>query len=168
MKVGLIFGYGQNADGSLLDQTRDRCDVGVALYRGGKIGKIFLTVAVEQAGVKMADAMYHCLVRQGVTPRDILINRRGLNTAGEMDVFLTALGPLLSGAKVQVTFISTWYHIPRIFWLALWRVSPRLISFGIAWRYAHPWADVCIEFAKMVNAILRPRSSARILKSPLQ
>ena len=106
----------------------------------------------------MASAMRDFLVEQKVCENDIVVERRGGNTAGEMDVFL-ALVP----TAAKVVFVSTWYHIPRILWLALWRVRLTRFALGVAWQHAHFKADVLIEFAKLANAVLRPRSSAKVL-----
>lgn len=113
----------------------------------------------------MASVMREFLVEQGVNENDIVMERRGGNTAGEIDVFLSIIP---DGTKV--VFVSTWYHIPRILWLALWRIKPTHFALGVAWQHAHFKADVLVEFPKFANAILRPRSSAKVLSvapSPL-
>lgn len=111
----------------------------------------------------MATAMQEFLVEQGVNENDIEIERRGGNTAGEMDVLLSIVSD-----KTKITFVSTWYHIPRIAWLALWRIRPSRFTLGVAWRHAHLREDVLFEFLKIANAILRSISSAKILsKAPL-
>ena len=127
------------------------------MYRGGKIGKIYLMMSASKSGMSMASAMRDFLVEQGVCENDIVVERRGGNTAGEMDVFL-ALVP--SG---KVVFVSTWYHTPRILWLALWRVRLTRFALGVAWRHAHFKADVLVEFLKLANAILRPRRSSKVV-----
>jgi len=135
------------------------------MYRDGKIGKIFLTVSASKNGVSMASAMRGFLVEQGMCENDIVVERRGGNTAGEMDVFLSIIPD-----EGKVVFVSTWYHIPRILWLALWRVRLSRLALGMAWRHAHLKANVLVEFPKFANAILRPRSSAKVLSvasSPL-
>jgi vancomycin permeability regulator SanA len=153
----IVFGYGQKQNGKIDEQTKDRCQRAVWLYIIGKIEKIYLTVSASINGVSMASEMKSFLVSRSVSEADIIVERRGGNTAGEMDVFLSLVP---SGSKV--VFISTWYHIPRIFWLALWRISLSCFSFGIAWRYAHFKADVLIEFAKILKAVLCPRKSAKV------
>lgn len=158
MRIALVFGYGQKPDGSIDEQTKNRCDKAVKLYHRRKIRKIYLTVSATKNGVPMADAMREYLVYQGVDGGDILAHRRGGNTAGEMDVFLSIV-PVRS----QPVFISTWYHILRIIWLALWRLSAWRIRIGIAWRHVHFKGDVLKEFLKLGNAFLRPRKSSKIL-----
>jgi vancomycin permeability regulator SanA len=159
-RVALVFGYGQKHDGKIDEQTRDRCEAGAKLYRQGKVEKIYLTVSASKAGIAMASGMRKHLVSQGVNDQDIVEERRGGNTAGEMIVFLS-LVPLETG----VVFVSTWYHLPRIFWLALWRISCRRFRLKAAWRHAHFRADVIVEFAKIANAFLQPKSSAKVLQN---
>ena len=156
MKVGLIFGYGQKADGSLLDQTIDRCDRGISLYLSGCLDIICLTANVDVNGISMSEMMRSYIVSRGVKSRDVIVISWGKNTAGEMDVFLG-----LMQLQAQVVFISTWYHIPRIIWLALWRISPTRFSVGVAWKHTQFRGDFCMEFLKIINAVLRPYSSAK-------
>ena len=158
MYPALIFGYGQLADGSLDAQTRYRCRKAVELYQAGKIKVVFLTVAASKTGVLMAEAMRDFLVSQGVDREAIGLIPQGCNTAGEMDVFLQGLTK-----DTPVVFISTWYHIPRIVWLALWRLPWRRIRIGVSWRHAHFRADVLVEFAKLAKAFLWPRRSAKVV-----
>lgn len=157
-RIGLVFGYGQKADGQIDGQTIDRCNKAVAMYRMGKITQVFLTVSAEKNGISMAESMQTYLINQGVREVDIIVDRRGGNTAGEMDIFL-----YLVPRRTKVMFISSWYHLPRITWLALWRISPTRFSLGVAWRHVHLRADVLVEFAKLANAVLKPLRSSKIL-----
>jgi len=158
LKRCLILGYGQRENGRIDEQIEDRCRKALRMYRNGKIEKIYLTVSASKNGVSMASAMRDFLVEQGVRENNIIVEQRGRNTAGEMEVFLS-----LVPTDERVVFVSTWYHIPRILWLALWRVRLTHFALGVAWRHAHFKADVLIEFLKFANAILRPRSSAKVL-----
>ena len=154
----LVFGYGQWPSGWIDWQTQNRCRKAVILYQRGEIEKIYLTVWVSKNGVAMADAMREFMKSHGVKGPDIIVEKRGQNTAGEMDVFLS-----LVPSSRKVVFISTWYHLPRICWLALWRIPASRFSVAMAWKHAHFKADVLIEFAKLANAILRPKKSAKVL-----
>lgn len=163
MNIALVFGYGQKADGSIDEQTTDRCNKAVCLYRSGQIDIIYLTVSAEKSQKAMAHMMGQYLILRGVPESIITYDRRGGNTAGEMDVFIRAVGDV--NMSDTLIFISTWYHIPRIMWLAWWRVHDCRFSLAIAWKHAHWKADVLKEFLKLANAILRPRSSAKVLAS---
>lgn len=160
---GLVFGYGQKQDGQIDGQTMDRCRKAIKLYRQGRIQKVYLTVSAEKNGTSMAETMRDYLVQNSIKPTDIIVDRRGRNTAGEMDIFLSLIP---DDAQTRVMFISTWYHIPRIIWLALWRFPLGYFSVGIARRHAHLRADVLVEFKKVVNAIMWPRRSSKVLSFP--
>lgn len=157
MRNGLILGYGQKKDGTIDEQTENRCQKALRLYRKGKIQKIYLTVSASKNGVGMADSMKKFLTEHYVREEDIIVERRGGNTAGEIDVFLSLMSP-----KTKVVIVSTWYHIPRVLWLALWRINPTCLAVGVAWQHAHFKADVLIEFPKLANALLRPIRSAKV------
>jgi hypothetical protein len=154
----LIYGYAQQEDGSLDYQTMARCDVGAALFARKKVSRIFLTVEIGKAGVSMAEAMKEHLLRSHneMMPSNVVILPFGRNTAGETDALL-AYPPFEEFKRVYV--VSTWYHIPRI--LYLWWVRGRMPRPAIAWRGAH-WIDVFVEPLKMMNSLLRPRSSAKL------
>lgn len=158
----MVLGYGQDSRGAINAQARNRCDAAVRLYLEGRILKIFLTVSAQKNGVYMADGMREYLLRRGVPKRHIIFDLRGANTAGEMDIFLTH-----RSAGEKVIFVSTWYHIPRITWLAAWRMSWKDFSTKAAWRHAHFVQDFLVEFLKIANAVLRPRKSAKTVLSPV-
>lgn len=111
-------------------------------------------------GRRMADEMRREIARYVPTPM-LHIDPRGGNTAGEMDVFLGHVGP----SEERIVFISTWYHVPRIIWFALWRLSATRFRVVGAKNHAHFKADVLVEFLKMGKAILRPKSSAKVLRA---
>lgn len=163
MRSALVFGYGQKKNGDIDEQTQNRCDKTIALHKQGTIGKIFLTVSASSSNVPMAESMRQYLLTNGVSKEHIVLERRGGNTAGEMDVFLSCVSE-----DKELVFISTWYHIPRIIWLALWRIPLRRFSVGVAWKHAHFKGDFLMEFLKMANAVLRPRRSAKVIATPSQ
>jgi len=163
VRTALVFGYGQKTDGEINEQTRDRCNKAISLYHEKRIGKVYLTVSAVKNGVSMANEMKKYIILGGVNEKDILTDPRGRNTAGEMDVFFQLI-PNTS----MIIFISTWYHIPRIIWLSLWRLPPRkslLLWFkvGIAWKHTHFKGDFLKEFLKIANAMMRPYKSAKMI-----
>lgn len=162
MDIALIFGYGQKKDGSIDEQTMDRCQKAIRMYHDGRIKKIFLTVSATKNGTSMAEAMKRFMTRQGVYNRDVVIEPFGANTAGELDTFLSIVP-----TREKLLFISTWYHIPRIIWLASWRLPQSKFSVGVAWRHAHFRVDILMEFLKIANAVLRPRSSSKFFQISL-
>jgi vancomycin permeability regulator SanA len=158
MRTALVFGYGQKANGDIDEQTKNRCDKAIVLYKQGTIERIFLTVSASNNGVPMAESMRQYLMTHGVSQEHIVLERRGGNTAGEMEVFLSCVSP-----HEKLLFISTWYHIARIIWLALWRIPLRRLSVSVSWKHAHFKGDFLMEFLKIANAVLRPYRSAKVL-----
>lgn len=155
--IGLVYGYGQNEDGTIDEQTRERCIIAFRLYNRNRIHRIFITVSASKNGKLMAEEMGSFFLACGVPSRDLRIDLRGGNTAGETDVCLTLAG------TTPVIPISTWYHVPRIWWLWLCR---GYITFPRAsWKAAH-WADLKIEPLKLLNALFRPRRSSKIIHGP--
>ena len=146
------------ANGDIDEQTKNRCDKAVDLYKQGAVRKIYLTVWITCNTFPMARSMQEYLTANGVPEDKIQLEPRGMNTAGEMDVFLSCVPK-----THKIMFISTWYHIPRIIWLALWRVLPNRFSVAAAWKHAHFKGDVLMEFLKIANAILRPYRSAKVM-----
>lgn len=153
-----MFGYGQKKDGAAHEQTIDRCGVALRLYYRGTLERIAIATGVVKNGVVMTDAMRDFFLENSVPHAHLMIIPRGLNTAGEMDTALPFIGK-----DEVVVFVSTWYHIPRIVYLALWRVPWRRFKVAVAWRHAHPTKDVAIEFLKLGNALIRPLSWSKML-----
>lgn len=161
----LVFGYGQTADGSIDAQTRDRCLTAVKLYLLREISVIHLTVSASKNGVRMGDAMRDFFTSHGISSSKIVSDLRGGNTAGELRVFLDEADVRFDlGRGESVILISTWYHIPRIVWLASWRLPWNQFEVRTAWRHVRFKGDILVEFLKIAKAVLRPRSSAKVLQ----
>lgn len=157
LTIGLVYGYGQKANGSIDEQTEGRCEKALELYRQGKIQKIFLTVSAGKNGKLMAEEMKRFILGRLLYPTEnILVAPCGGNTAGETDVLLRQV---IHQGEFRVIPISTWYHLPRIWWL--WLCRGYLVWPRASWRAAH-WADLRIEPLKMLNALLRPYRSSKI------
>lgn len=157
MRHALVFGYGQKKGGELCEQTINRCDKAIELYRAGELEKIYLTVSAVKDGHAMADKMKAHLVKAKIPAEAIIVDGRGHNTAGELDIFRS-----LVPKEMKLVLISTWYHIPRIIWLALWRMSSKRFTTAVAWKHAHFKGDFLVEFAKMANAVFRPMRCSKL------
>jgi vancomycin permeability regulator SanA len=132
----------------------------VKLYHRGKVDKVAITVSAKKVGIPMGVMMDDFLMDEGVRERDILVDLRGGNTAGETDVFLRLAERHFGRRGFRPVAVSTWYHIPRIVWL--WLVRGWIPRVGISWREAH-WADLRIEPFKILKSLLHPlRSSKQI------
>ena len=163
--LALVFAYDLNPDGSLHRQLAARCNEAVRLYKLGDIAKIYLTTYKTGTGttVGMAPAMQEYLLAEGVRAEDICVAPYGGNTAGEMDAFFEAL-PFLKIYGVPpellpVTFVTSWYHVPRVM-LLMWARRPR-DWFYVAWTWRGTrLGDLLKEPLAFANSLLRPKKSS--------
>lgn len=147
MNIGIVYGYGLTKSGELDAQTAGRCQAGAKLYRAGRIHRICITVGVQRNGVAMGDKMVACLVQSGVPERKINFLPHGFNTAGETDACLAMIEK-----RDNITAISSWYHLFRI-WL-LWLTRGRIVRLVGSYAGVHK-KDLVIEPVKLVNSVLR-------------
>lgn len=153
-KVALVFAYGLNSDGELNKQGAARCAAAFQLYRRKKVEKIIITCATEVNGVYIGDKMFHHFSERGVSAYDVLGCFRGYNTAGEID----GCQEMIQKTD-EVTAVSSWYHLPRIWFL--WLVRGRLVKLAVSFDGV-VMGDLLIEPLKMVNSMLRPFSSSKL------
>lgn len=159
----LVFAYGQLDDGSIDDQTTSRCNQVLKLYKKRLLKKIFITASAAKNGISLATSMRNYLLDSGVHTFDIVIDPRGENTTGEIDVFLSHVP-----SRSRVIFISSWYHIPRIIWLSIWRVPLLSLAFKSAWRKACHLSDIKAEVYKFLIAFFAPYKSSRIIEENIK
>lgn len=153
--VALVFAYGQKADGSLDSQSEARCKQAIKLYKEEKVGKLYFTCAVDKYGFRMAVQMARSCIRQDVSGDDCVVSEHGgNNTAGEIDTCLALLR-----RKDKVTAVSSWYHLPRIWFL--FAVRGRLVKLSPSFGGV-TLSDLLIEPLKIANAVLRPFRSSKI------
>ncbi len=155
MRICHVMAYGQAADGSLCPQTISRCNVAAGLYRRGKVHMVYLTCADLKNGKSIAREMALYLVVNGVPVSQIRFILAGSNTAGEIEG-CTYL--LLKGDTV--TAVTSWYHMPRVMYLWLWRL--KIVRPAIAFGHVQFYGDFLKEFVKFANSFLNPRRSARV------
>lgn len=154
--IALVYGYGQLEDGELDEQTIGRCKKALELYQNKEVDEIHITVGVSRDGILMGEKMGHWFVGWSVCSVDVIVTPFGLNTAGE-----TAICNEVIHKTTKVIAVSSWYHLPRIWLLWLWRGRRvRLVGSdeGIHRK------DILIEPVKLVNSTLRPFCSARFVK----
>ena len=142
--VCLVLAYGQDETGALAPQTRDRCLVAASLYRKGKVSELYLACACGSANRSMATEMKLCLQSAGVENKDIKVLPFGLNTTGEIDIFLE------STPNRKRYVVSSWYHIPRVLWLFATKNS----RVCLAWTWTCAPYDLLIEPVKLAKDII--------------
>ena len=111
--VAIIFGNTVYADGSLSAWLQGRVDKALALYKEGKVKKIFASGGIgtnENGRYPEGDAMKNYLLQHGVPETAIIADNCGQNT------FLTAKN-FIAWNKNQhygsVIIVSQFYHITR-------------------------------------------------------
>lgn len=153
-RAGLVYGYGQLKNGDLDNQTRARCEKALRLYKSRRITKIYITVGAHKNWVLMGQKMREYFLASGVTQCDAIFSPLGHNTAGETDGCL-----LLIVKKEKIIAISSWYHLPRIWFL--WLVRGRWVHLAGSCEGVKA-TDLFWEPLKIANSILRPISSSKI------
>ncbi|MEO5685436.1 MAG: YdcF family protein [Chitinophagaceae bacterium] len=112
-EVAVILGNHVEADGSLSPWLKGRVDKALALYKEGRVKKIFASGGispVEEGGFPEGDAMKNYLLQQGVPVADIIADNYGQNT------YLTAKDFIAWNASRQYTsviVVSQFYHVTR-------------------------------------------------------
>lgn len=150
------------ANGCIDRQTKSRCQRAAQLWKERKIEKIFITGVVPPFGKEAGTRTKEYLIECGVPREHIVLEPRGLNTGGEISIFLEIIGTYFPSENIEVVSVSTWYHVPRIRFLwdmCGWRLKARTLA---SWGGTN-LTDVLIEPLKILNALLRPYSSAKVL-----
>ncbi|MEK7192114.1 MAG: ElyC/SanA/YdcF family protein [Patescibacteria group bacterium] len=160
LQVGLVYGHGQQADGEINAQTKARCTTALKLYKHCKIDRICVTAGVEKNGVSMAKKMAAYFLKNGVPVKHLWVRCWGYNTAGETDACYIILNKEDDERIAGITAISSWYHLPRIWFL--WKVRNYGYRVSLAPSRSSSIKDLFIEPLKIVNSILRPFRSTKL------
>lgn len=155
MALCLVHGADQYPDGRINDETKARCNKAIKLYRAGRIEQVFIICCSERGGRSLAQGMLEYFVSRGVRRQHIIVDSRGMNTAGEIDVFLSFVGD-----KAQLVDVSSWYHVPRIFLIYLLR--GRMVRHYASFAHTR-LHDVIREVPAACKNLLRPRKSSKVL-----
>jgi vancomycin permeability regulator SanA len=123
------------------------------LYRKGAIRAILVSGGRGTEGFEEADVMRGTLIRSGVPPSAILVDRAGYNTR------LTAIHAremMQARGWRSAVAISQYYHVPRVK-LALRQAGVRQVS-GAAAEYRFAWTDplsILREFAGFYSYLIQ-------------
>jgi SanA protein len=110
--VAIVLGNRVFPDGTLSRDLFPRVAVALALYRAGKVQRLFLSgAAVESEGYDEPEAMAGWLERRGVPRSAMILDRLGHRTAATM------ANAAAQGFK-DVLVCTQWYHLPRSLYLA--------------------------------------------------
>lgn len=150
--IGLVHAHGHSGE-DIDEEAKARCRKAASLYALGKVQKLYITAATKQGKSPMHMAMTECLKNYGVHPDDIIVLPKGCVTAGEIDVCIS-----LMEDSDRVISISSWYHLPRVWFL--WLTRGKIAGVTAAEFYKGVKArDLLMEPLKFLFHILRPKWS---------
>jgi len=107
----VVFGARVYADGHLSQALADRMNTACRLYHQGLADRLIVSGGPGDGEIYEADAMRRHAIERGVPGRDILVDRRGVNT----EATARNTGAMLdSSGAPRVLAVSHFYHLPRI------------------------------------------------------
>ena len=107
--VAVVFGAGLNRDGSPSPMLADRLNSSVALYKAGKVQRLFMTG--DNTTSQEVTAMRNYAVRQGVPANDITGDQAGLRTYDSCYRAVHTYG------LTSAVLVTQGYHLPRALYL---------------------------------------------------
>jgi len=78
LDYGVVFGAYVSAEERLSDAARERVEAGAALYRAGRVRKLY--VSGDNRSHRQAERMAAYAVEQGVAAEDVVIDELGIDT----------------------------------------------------------------------------------------
>lgn len=156
--IGLLHGHDRSRKGTLNRQTIQRCKKAVELYKKGAIGKIAITIRSRNPLANLAWEMRHFLITSGIPESDIIVRAEGDDTVGEVLACM-----LCVSERDGVVSISSWYHIPRV-WFIWKMICGRRVN--LAPSRGGDWLDVSLEILAFPVSFLRFRKKSRSQAHP--
>jgi vancomycin permeability regulator SanA len=102
-EYAIVFGAWVNEDGSLSDVTRERVEAGIQLCKSGRVKKLFLSG--NNRSNQQAEEMANYAIANGVDPKDIVIDKLGIDTNDTCKHF--------AEVDHQGVLVTQDYHLPR-------------------------------------------------------
>lgn len=149
-----VYAHAVSGPNVLDGQTKERCRVVSALYhRDPRLNHyILIATAVKQEEKWVGEAMKNHLTGQGVPAKQIIFQPSGYTTIDETNAFLTIIRQCCLQPSAPIIVISTWYHLPRIWWL--WLVRGKAVKIAASWKGAS-FIDLLLEpFKLLINLFL--------------
>lgn len=106
-QVGVIFGSGVWPDGTLTAPLADRVDVGIALYRTGRVRKLLMSGDNSRPSYDEPTAMGRYAEARGVPKADIVLDYAGFRTYDTCQRAAKIFG------IQSATLVTQNYHLPR-------------------------------------------------------
>jgi vancomycin permeability regulator SanA len=132
--VGLVFGAGLAPGGAPSTVLAQRLDLGIALYRRGKVKRLLLSGDNTDRYHNETIVMRRYVLARGVPPQDVLADMAGVSTYDSCHRARNVFG------VEQVTLVTQAFHLPRALFIAN---SLGMQAWGVAagdssrrlWRY---------------------------------
>jgi len=159
----LVLAYGQDQNGEINAETRDRCLAAIDGYRRlrNEGQACFFIISntsskmVRGREVVMGKKMAEFIYQQGVDETLIIYTpdegiRGGENTGGEIDSCLEWFAASNLSPEGRLGFATTWYHVPRVRYLFFMRgLWPTVVCSA---KDHFDWVgDVLVEFGPPVG-----------------
>jgi vancomycin permeability regulator SanA len=112
--VALVLGAGLRYDGKPSDVLQARVDVGVALYRAGKVRKLLMSGDNSLRNYDEVSAMKDAAVAAGVPDEDVILDYAGFRTLDSCVRLRKVFG------QQSALVVSQGFHLPRAIHLCRW------------------------------------------------
>jgi vancomycin permeability regulator SanA len=112
--VALILGAGITADKRPSAVLQRRIDVGVELYRAGKVRKLIMSGDNSDALYDEVTVMKNAAVKAGIPPNDVLLDYAGFRTLDSCVRLRKVFG------QTRAIVVSQGFHLPRSIHLCRW------------------------------------------------
>ncbi len=109
--IGVIFGAKNKMDGSISKSMERRLNIGLRLYREGRVQKLIVSGGKAHEGFCEGDIMQNYLLEHGVRLSDIIVDNNALNTEENVE---NSLAIMKKNNFKKLIIISQYYHISRI------------------------------------------------------
>jgi vancomycin permeability regulator SanA len=112
--VALVLGAGLRFDGTPSDVLQSRVEVGVALYKAGKVRKLLMSGDNSLRNYDEVSAMKEAAVALGVPDNDVILDYAGFRTLDSCVRLRKVFG------QSTALVVSQGFHLPRAIHLCRW------------------------------------------------
>lgn len=111
-QVALVLGGGVYPDGTVSPMLADRLEVGLRLYRAGKVGRLLLSGDHGRRGYDEVSAMAAYVERRGIPPEDVFLDHAGFSTYESVYRAREVFG------VESAIIVTQGFHLPRALYIA--------------------------------------------------
>lgn len=165
----VVYARGLKSDGSVCDEGKLRCDLGLEVARSIPNSIIVLGAGIPEYARQnhvssLAEAMELYFIKNGWSPGKILVNAEGYETVGET---IAAYEAIKESGKGPITIVSSRYHVLRIWLIWIFRFGifvkvrnvKHKIDIGTAIR-----SVIAVFYSSWIAIIWNEREAAKVRK----